>query len=319
MRSLPRIPPGVVLACTGIAVQIGLPACLVWAALEPGFAPASSLSGAASLPWVAGALLPLAWFLVVLPWAQVASYYLRWGFVAVAVAGTALRAGWALAGFAAAVLLAGMWALRAFLNGGTKPPALVIAPPLGPGWYFVGQGGNSGALNHHFRSPSQRYALDLLQLNRWGFRARGFFPAALGRYRIYGAAVLCPHDGVVTAVVEGLPEVEPVAQRDRLHIAGNHIVIECAAPQIGAKVYLGLAHLLPGSIRVRAGERVAAGQALARVGNSGNSSEPHLHIHAKRGGRPDTMLDGEGVPLSLHGRFLARNDVFRGAPVRAEP
>jgi murein DD-endopeptidase MepM/ murein hydrolase activator NlpD len=93
---------------------------------------------------------------------------------------------------------------------------------------------------------------------------------------------------------------------DKKNVAGNHIVIRCD----DSEVYVGLAHLMQGSVLVKAGDRVTVGQALARVGNSGNTSEPHLHIHAKRGGEPESMLD-EGVPMRFGGRWLIRNSVIR--------
>jgi Peptidase family M23 len=302
----PRMWPAIV----GIFMQWIFPAGLVWTALSRGrgLSPLELLNGGARLAWMAGWVACLAWFLVVLPWAQVASYYLRWGYVAAAVIGGGIAAGWDAAAVVAATALAAIWGLGAYLNSGPRPAAMGIQPPLASGWYFVGQGGNSGALNRHYPSASQRYALDILRLNRWGYRARGLFPAALERYCIYGAAVVCPRDGIVTAVVDGLPDMEPITQQDADHVAGNHVII-CCQPD----TYIGLAHLQPGSILVQPGARVAAGQPIARVGNSGNSTEPHLHLHAKRGGQPDSMLDGEGIPMTIGGRFLARNSIFRGA------
>lgn len=75
-----------------------------------------------------------------------------------------------------------------------------------------------------------------------------------------------------------------------------------------------------GSVAVRADERVRRGQPLARVGNSGNSSEPHLHLHAVRFTAPPPLetpfllREGAAVPVLLDGRFLKRNDLFREGP-----
>lgn len=72
-----------------------------------------------------------------------------------------------------------------------------------------------------------------------------------------------------------------------------------------------LAHMMEGSIAVTEGQTVDEGQPLGRLGNSGNTSEPHLHIHAWRTGS-GSMLEGEGVPIRFDGRFLVRNSlVFR--------
>jgi murein DD-endopeptidase MepM/ murein hydrolase activator NlpD len=108
--------------------------------------------------------------------------------------------------------------------------------------------------------------------------------------------------------VDDLPDLLP-GDMDRKHIAGNHIVIQFD----GSETYIGLAHLMQGSVKVKPGERVSTGQPIARVGNSGNTSEPHLHIHAKRGGNPKSMLDGAGVPMRFGGGWLIRNSIVRSA------
>ena len=60
------------------------------------------------------------------------------------------------------------------------------------------------------------------------------------------------------------------------------------------------------------GMRVNEGDVLGQVGNSGNTSQPHLHLHAERGGEPGEIFAGEGVPIELGGRFLVRNSLFNG-------
>ena len=61
-----------------------------------------------------------------------------------------------------------------------------------------------------------------------------------------------------------------------------------------------------GSVRVRADDRVYQGQPIGTVGNSGNTGEPHLHIHAQRPGTPAEPLAGEPLPITLGGRYLVR-------------
>lgn len=107
---------------------------------------------------------------------------------------------------------------------------------------------------------------------------------------------------MVTKAVDGLPD-QPVPERGRQPAAGNHVILACQG------VNVILAHLQEGSVRVAARDVVATGQPLGQVGNSGNSSEPHLHIHAVRATAPDSA-DGEPVPILFDGRFPVRNTVL---------
>jgi hypothetical protein len=260
--------------------------------------------------WLPLTTVVIAIIVVVLPWCQFIPYFAR-PIVPLAMVAAAGHARGPVGACISAALLLAAWALisRQLNRDSLRHEAIEILPPLASGVYFVGQGGGSSQVNHHFLNESQRFALDILRLNWLTMRAWGFFPRRLGRYAIYGTQVLCPVAGVVTAVVDELPDMDPLVQRDTGDIAGNHIVIRCGAR---TDTFVGLAHLLAGSIQVRVGDAVSAGQPLARVGNSGNTTEPHLHIHAKTGGAPDSMLDGQGIPLRIHGRFLMRNDLFRG-------
>lgn len=72
---------------------------------------------------------------------------------------------------------------------------------------------------------------------------------------------------------------------------------------------LVLAHLKNGSLAVQEGAMVITGQKLGQAGNSGNTSEPHLHIHAVQTGSPGEMV-GKGVPILFEDTFPVRNTVF---------
>jgi hypothetical protein len=178
--------------------------------------------------------------------------------------------------------------------------AVRLTFPLDGGTSYVAQGGDSTLINYHHSVAAQRYALDLVLLNPFGLRARGFYPSDLHRYEIFGTPVHSPCDGSIEEAVDDLPDQHP-PERDPGHPAGNHIVIACEGVQVL------LAHLQEGTVGPRAGEHVSVGQILGRVGNSGNTSEPHLHIHAQRARSAETHLTG--VPMLFDGRFLARNDL----------
>lgn len=91
---------------------------------------------------------------------------------------------------------------------------------------------------------------------------------------------------------------------DRKNPSGNHVAVRCADE--GRDVDVLLAHMMEGSGSVTEDQKVDAGQRLGRVGNSGNTSESHLHIHAVRKGS-GSALEEKGVPILFDGRFSVRN------------
>jgi hypothetical protein len=198
------------------------------------------------------------------------------------------------------VSLAGFGGVLAYVCSGlvAPPGARELGFPLKGGRFMVGQGGGVGLLNHHADHPEQRYAADIAAIDAIGLRATGLLPAELDRYVIYGADVISPCEGSVAAARDGLPDLAP-PQADPENAAGNHVVIDCGG------VHVMLAHLQRGSLEVRVGNRLAAGDAVGKVGNSGNTTEPHLHIHAFD---PATR---SGVPMSFGGRLPVRNSLFR--------
>jgi hypothetical protein len=121
---------------------------------------------------------------------------------------------------------------------------------------------------------------------------------------VYLAAAIAPRwigAGPVVPAVDEFSDLPP-PRRDPAHPAGNHVAIESS----GVTIYL--AHLRRDSVAVRAGDRVRAGETVGRVGNSGNTTEPHLHIHAEKGPCPGRFSGQPALPLTFGGRFLVRND-----------
>jgi len=185
-----------------------------------------------------------------------------------------------------------------------------LAFPLARGHYLVVNGGSGFSTNLHLETLDvtvpryrawlgQSYGVDIVALDGFGMRARGVQPADLRAYVIYGTHVLAPCAGQVVMAVDGLPDMQ-VPEMDREHLAGNHVVLRCT----GADVMLG--HLQPGSVQVRAGAHIAVGDWLGLVGNSGNTGEPHLHIHAQAPGSTEAPLSGDPRPIQFNGRFPVR-------------
>jgi hypothetical protein len=200
------------------------------------------------------------------------------------------------------------WALS-----GYSPPAnptIDLASPLKNGMFYVVNGGYSILINPHIKTlkreslaayRAQSYAVDIVQMDRFGRRADGWIPADLTRYHIFGEPVSAPCSGVVTQTEDRWSDQTP-PDGDPLHPAGNFVLLECAEASVL------LAHLMKSSIPVRAGDRVQAGDHIGRVGNSGLSMEPHLHLHAQRHPGAENFLASEPLPLKIEGRTLVRND-----------
>lgn len=186
-----------------------------------------------------------------------------------------------------------------------KGTAVELKWPLAGDGYVVIHGGEGESVNAHAVVKAQTYAIDVVRLGEWGMRAKGMLPTALDRYAIYGQPVSAPCAGEVIAARDNLPDQVP-PDGDVKNLAGNYVVVYCE------HISVLLAHLQPGSVKVTLGAHVEVGTPLANVGNSGNTSEPHLHIHAVKGSVTDEralVVDGEAVPLIFppH-RFLSRND-----------
>ena len=86
-------------------------------------------------------------------------------------------------------------------------------------------------------------------------------------------------------------------------LTGNHVVLD-----LGGGRFAMYAHLRQGSVAVKAGDRVRRGDVLGRLGNSGNSTEPHLHFHVADGTSP---VDASGLPFVLD-RFACRGVQLAG-------
>ena len=169
----------------------------------------------------------------------------------------------------------------------------------------VAWGGANAEVNYHVYLPDQRWAYDLLVTrNGRSFRGTG---SRLADYYAYGRPVFAPAAGRVFEARDSEPEVMIGARRWALAGLGNHVGIE-----VGPDEFLFIGHFQPGSVRVRVGDDVRAGQPIGIVGNSGNSSEPHVHLHLQDSVRP---YFGEGIPFAFS-RFRRGGQLFeRGIPV----
>lgn len=191
-----------------------------------------------------------------------------------------------------------------------KNEAVALLFPLKNSQFTIRQGGSSPTLNHHFEVPAQRYALDVVKLNQFRTRASGLFPAQNEKYEIYSESLYAPCDGVVIAVRSELVDLIP-PEADAKNLLGNFISLYCDSLDVS----ILLAHLKQNSLVINLGMQVKAGQLLAQVGNTGNTSEPHLHFQAVKGRQTDFEVlayTGRGLPMTFNGRFLIRGDIITG-------
>jgi murein DD-endopeptidase MepM/ murein hydrolase activator NlpD len=166
----------------------------------------------------------------------------------------------------------------------------------------------------------ERYAIDFVAVDERGRTADRrdwrtlFATEPPERFYAYGRPILAPADGVVVEVHDG--EVDHAARRSQLTlvaymlgqparvrqgvaaIAGNHVIL--ALGDDGA--FAALVHLRKGSLRVAAGDRVTAGQHIADCGNSGNSTQPHLHLQVMDSA---DVTVARGIPMAFR-RFRER-------------
>jgi murein DD-endopeptidase MepM/ murein hydrolase activator NlpD len=165
--------------------------------------------------------------------------------------------------------------------------------------------------NLHVTAPDQRFATDLL------IRKADASHAGAGKantdYYCFGQPVLAPSDGAVVAVIDTVTDNIPGAM-NRQQPLGNHVILDH-----GHGEFSFLCHFQKGSARVKTGQKVHTGQVLGLCGNSGNSSEPHVHYHMQNTSLP---FKGEGLPAqflrySANGETIERGEPKQGQTVAA--
>jgi murein DD-endopeptidase MepM/ murein hydrolase activator NlpD len=190
-------------------------------------------------------------------------------------------------------------------RAGYRQHARLRLPFDGTWWVFWG--GPTERQNYHVVAPDQRHAWDILVWKNGGtHRGAG---RRLGDYWAFGRRVLAPADARVVEAVDGLPDNVP-GHMDPQHAAGNHVILD-----LGHGEYALIAHLRHGSVAVHVGDRVRSGQVIGRCGNSGNTSEPHVHIHIQDGPK---LFRARGLPVEFSDYVADGRRVAHGVPLQGQ-
>lgn len=175
------------------------------------------------------------------------------------------------------------------------------------GTWTIFAGGRTLATNHHAVAKNQRFALDIAIAKEGKTHINE--GKLLTDYYVWGKEVLAPAEGRVVVLADGLPDNE-MGTTDKENVAGNYLVIDH-----GNGEYSFLAHFQNGSFEVKEGDAVKAGQVLGRVGNSGNTTEPHLHYHLQDGGN---FPQSECMPATFYNYIADGKLVESGEPIQGQ-
>lgn len=153
------------------------------------------------------------------------------------------------------------------------------------GTWTVVWGGDTKELNYHVENEAQKNAFDIVITNEKGqsFKTDG---KTNEDYYAFGEELTAPCDGEIVLVVDGIKDNIP-GITNPIYVPGNTVIIKTANNE-----YLFFAHFKQHSIVVKQNQKIKQGQLLGLCGNSGNSSEPHLHFHIQN---VENMLTATGV------------------------
>jgi murein DD-endopeptidase MepM/ murein hydrolase activator NlpD len=183
-----------------------------------------------------------------------------------------------------------------------KRQPVAISPPLRGSNWVDGDGCCDTSAHRTALNPingslwgAERFAIDYVQLRPDGRLTAGAASTPQS-FAYFGVDIHAVGDGPVVAVRDGLPEQVPGRNPTGLPLdqyAGNHVVQD-----LGDGNYALYAHIKTGTVKVKPGDELTTGQVLGNVGNTGNSTAPHLHFHVMS--TPDP-LRSDGLPFVFDG------------------
>lgn len=195
-----------------------------------------------------------------------------------------------------------------------RPPTVISAPLSGAGWVNVNGCCNDPTSPHRetlLASDGDWVTPELFAID-WIREVDGRFYSGDGTQNTdwvgFGEPIHAVADGTVVLTRDGLPDIPPMTKNPGLRTpedyAGNNVIVA-----IGQGRYAVFDHLVRGSVRVRRGQRVRAGQVVGKLGNSGNTDGPHLHFGIEA--RPDSLA--QGLPFEIDD-FVLEHTVSAASP-----
>ena len=195
-----------------------------------------------------------------------------------------------------------------------RPPTVISAPLSGAGWVNVNGCCNDPTSPHRetlLASDGDWVTPELFAID-WIREVDGRFYSGDGTQNTdwvgFGEPIHAVADGTVVLTRDGLPDIPPMTKNPGLRTpedyAGNNVIVA-----IGHGRYAVFDHLVRGSVRVRRGQRVRAGQVVGKLGNSGNTDGPHLHFGIEA--RPDSLA--QGLPFEIDD-FVLEHTVSAASP-----
>ncbi len=182
----------------------------------------------------------------------------------------------------------------------TQRPLVIGAPLRGGGWYCTGN-----SIHHHHQRVMymtetgetivpQRFALDLVQYQTMVKLPNNMRDGIQNKdLRTFGQAVLAVKDAHVVDLQQDLPDKRPFENPDSTNLqaaVGNYLILATTTGH-----FVLYAHLMRNSICVNKGDWVQKGAVIAAIGNSGNSTQPHLHLQVSETAAP--ILESNGLPF----------------------
>lgn len=191
-------------------------------------------------------------------------------------------------------------------------PKTAYTLPFDGEWYTA-NGGVTKNASHSWDIQPQRFAYDFLIVDDEGKSYSGD-QKDLRSYYCYGKDILAPGDGVVVSIKNSFPDCRIMndgqADPKTPDIGGNRIIIKHSSNE-----YSAICHLMPGSVKVKKGQSVRRGEFIAKCGNSGNTTEPHIHFQVQNTAH---FYSSIGIPIlfsNVQKRIYAKYHVVDTRPL----